>query len=159
MKILSDKLSKMAHKYSPLGIQLLDDPEIISQIELRVKDVQSYLTQILSKWRNRQEGDVLPVQELLDAIRCPAIRNKKLAKELEDKWTQNGLCKLINSIPLINEISPTQWPLLQMVLKRQTSTEALYSCFLADRTDIKFFILCGNIHNVFLTMAGGGGGT
>ena len=92
MKVLSDKLSKIAHKYSPLGIQLLDDPDIISQIESRVIDVQSYLTQILKKWRNNQDGD-LPLSELLEAIRSKTINNQKLARELEDKWTQKGFRK------------------------------------------------------------------
>ncbi|CAI8019654.1 hypothetical protein GBAR_LOCUS11804 [Geodia barretti] len=89
LKVLSDKLSKIAHKYSPLGIQLLDDPDIISQIESRVIDVESYLTQILKKWRNNQDGD-LPLSELLEAVRSKTINNQKLARELEDKWTQKG---------------------------------------------------------------------
>ena len=92
LKVLSDKLSKIAHKYSPLGIQLLDDPDIISQIESRVIDVESYLTQILKKWRNNQDGD-LPLSELLEAVRSKTINNQKLARELEDKWTQKGFRK------------------------------------------------------------------
>ena len=101
LKILTARLStKIASQYRPFGIQLLNDPDIINQIELRVKDMQTYLSEILEKWSNKQEGD-LPLQEILDAIRSPAIDNPKLAKELEEKWTKNRLCKLNFHISII----------------------------------------------------------
>ena len=89
--VLSKKLSKIAHKYKDLGIQLLDDdPEIIDQIEHRVRDVQNYLSQVLQKWKDRQTDDTLSLSEILDAIRCKAINNQTLANKLEAKWKELG---------------------------------------------------------------------
>ena len=86
LKILTAKLSrKIARKYRAFGIQLLNDPDIISDIELRVKDVQNYLSETLMRWSNKQEGD-LPLQEVLDAIRSPAITTQ----DLQGSWKRTG---------------------------------------------------------------------
>jgi hypothetical protein len=89
VKILSEELSKVAHKYKDLGIQLLDDFRKIKQIESTVKDVQSYLTEILERWWGRY-NDEPPLSELLEAIKSNAIGNKALAIRLEKEWQKNG---------------------------------------------------------------------
>ena len=125
LKILTARLSrKIAHKYRPFGIQLLNDPDTISDIELRVKNVQNYLSETLTRWSNKQEGD-LPLQEVLDAIRSPAIGNPKLAKELEEDWTKNGFCKLNFCNPITNNhtifylqclLQLRQWKMINWIL-------------------------------------------
>lgn len=125
LKILNARLSrKIAHKYRPFGIQLLNDPGIISDIESRVTNVQNYLLDTLTRWSDKQEGD-LPLQGVLDAIRSPAIGNPKLAKELEEEWTKNGLCKLSFHISITNNHNifylqclpqPMRWKMINWIL-------------------------------------------
>ena len=125
LKILTARLSrKIAHKYRPFGIQLLNDPYIISDIESRVTNVQNYLFETLTRWSNKQEGD-LPLQEILDAIRSPAINNPRLAKELKEDWTKNGFCKLNFYNPITNNhnifylqclLQLRQWKMINRIL-------------------------------------------
>ena len=92
MKILWRNLATAAHRYSTIGIQLLDNPEKVNEIEIRIKDVGNYLEKMLQEWRAQHIG-ALPLRDVLAALRSNVIRHTALALKLEQDWTKKELRK------------------------------------------------------------------
>ena len=84
--LLSVKLSSIAHKYSMLGIQLGINDAKIREIEALSADSRIFLANILGEWRQERR----PLTDIIIAIRSSPINKKKLASELEQKWSEEG---------------------------------------------------------------------
>lgn len=90
VKVLVNKLSEAAPKYSALGVQLLGSLDKVEEIEMRqrARDAQKCLNEVMRLWVD-QEGAQL--SHLLEAMRSKSIGNMSLAKRLEEEWKEQGL--------------------------------------------------------------------
>lgn len=81
----------MSYRYSVLGLQLSVDDDKIKKMEYKVPDVKQYLRCMLMKWMEIGSGDL---RDILEAINSPAINNRRLARDLEKKWKEDGYFEL-----------------------------------------------------------------
>ena len=93
MRSICDKLSDVAHKYSAIGIQLLGTLDAVKKIEVRVKDVKGYLSEMIANWLKVVYKGNQPCTEILKAIRSKTVNNGALANKLEKEWKEKGFCK------------------------------------------------------------------
>ena len=83
MRLLLNKLKPVTAGWHSFGIQLGVDPNKLSELECHVRNVKRYLTDMLAHWLNDHEPTV---KDLLDALRSPAMMEKRLAAKLEEKY-------------------------------------------------------------------------
>lgn len=91
MLLLIRKLNSLAHRYFAFGVQLCVDIDKIKEMEGKVPDVKQYLRCMLMKWMEIGSGDL---REILEAINSPTINNRRIARDLEKKWKEDGYCEL-----------------------------------------------------------------
>ena len=85
MRLLLNKLKPLTAGWHSFGIQLGVDPNKLSELECHVRNVKRYLTDMLVHWLNDHEP-APTVKDLLDALRSPAMMERRLAAKLEEKY-------------------------------------------------------------------------
>ena len=88
LKAAINALHSVCHKWYNIGVQLEVPTFQLKNIEKKTNDSMDQLRDTLDCWMN---NDLSPSwRHLVDALKAPSVSEKRLAKEVEDKYCDSG---------------------------------------------------------------------